>query len=72
MFPDYPDHLITKDPRSPYYDDSNDDLYDMGVEELKDALSEVEAGIEEQPRNHRTERFYQRAETLRQLLRNKR
>ena len=71
MFPDYPDHLITSDPRSPYYDDSNDDLLEMSIEALEEELSNIESAIEELPRNHRTRRSYERADAIRQELKSR-
>lgn len=67
-FPDYPDHLITTDPRSPYYDDSSDWYHDMTYEQLLDEKSNLECELDGIARNYRSKKAYNALDTVNVLL----
>jgi hypothetical protein len=67
-FPDYPDYLITTDPRSPHYDDSKDDLYDMSTEQLITEIAEIEAHLVEEKKTWENAHIYERLSTAQRLV----
>ena len=65
-FPDYPDYLITDDPRSPYYDGT--ELDEMSDEELEETRIQIEMALDERPRNYMTEKSYRKLAEIKQRL----
>jgi hypothetical protein len=66
---EYPDWMITEDVRSPYYDESSDDLYYKTSEELESELDDiVETLLESESYLYRA-RLFSRMEDIQDRLR---